>query len=178
MRSYLAVIALAICICAVSSRSLRPYLNEDDESNGLQQEINRRTINQALLLNRLRKLFDSDEEITNVRDIQSQSDESSDQDDVANTDRRSDDSNSVELARKKRQLFDADDDHDHNNNGGNDESDSDESGEESDGQNQIFDNVKYSDEVNEDQGNNNVKYNDVEEESNDPNTVVADDDDE
>jgi hypothetical protein len=186
MRFYLSIIALAICICAVSSRSLRTFLNEDD-SNDVQQEINRRNRNQALLFNRLRKLLDSDDEITNARDIQSQSDESNDQDDIANVRRNDDsDSDSVEVARKKRQLDDANNGDDNNNNNNNDESDSSDSDENGTPQSgfqdkQASDDLKDSDEENENQSNlpnrqasDDLKYSD-EENENQSNNQASDD---
>ena len=174
MRSYLSILALAICICAVSSRSLRTFLNED-ENDELQQRADRRDLNEALLLNRLRKLLEDNDEINEKRDTPSQSDESSAEDDTADAVRRDQDSDSdsVEVARKKRQLDGENDDESDQSNG-----DEDNASESTSQDGQASDDSNDSDGDNENQPNNQasnyLKYSDEEKEQQ-PNNQASED---
>jgi hypothetical protein len=125
MRAYLTIISLALFICAVPSRSIPLFSNEDDSSE-LQPETNRRYLKETILFNHLRNLLDGADDDDENTDSQQPSlrSESSEQDDVddENTDSQppplvnqsseqdNDNDNDVEFVRKKRQLSDNDDD--------------------------------------------------------------------
>lgn len=114
MRAYLAIISFVLFICAVSSRSIPSFI-DDDDSREVQRKTNRHDLEDALLLARLRNLLDIDDENTGTKRFHVQRDESDDQDDSVGHRVAYDDDNddSLKTVRKKRQIpIDDDDDDD------------------------------------------------------------------
>ena len=106
MRSYLATVLLVSCICVVSSRSALSFANED-ESDEIQQDTDRRDLDETRLLARLRAVLDNDQEDAAIRsaEVDSDADDQEDDDDDDN-----DDDGAAGNSRKKRQIQDSDED--------------------------------------------------------------------